>query len=64
MANEKINAPRVSLLQFVNEHPALKSGRVELIGAFVHYMEQVKKITQDTETNFALYLEEFKNKRV
>jgi hypothetical protein len=56
----KVSAPKISLLDFVNNLPELAAGRVELIGAFVHWMENEKKITQDTEANFRASLEEFK----
>jgi hypothetical protein len=61
MANEKIKAPRISLIEFLNQHPLYKSKRVEILGGFAHWMENVKHVTQATENEFELRLAEFKN---
>lgn len=61
---EIIMEPRISLEAYLNAHPLLGAARVELLGAFMHFMMNVKKITTDTATNFDKYLEEFKTKGV
>jgi hypothetical protein len=61
LSDLKIKAPRVKLLDFVNGHPGMKSGRVELLGAFIHHMENVVKITVASEEEFHKLLEDFKN---
>jgi hypothetical protein len=64
MAKEKINAPRISLIDFLNASPEMKAGKVELLGGFAHWMESIKGITQDTEDGFKNFLEQFKNLEV
>jgi hypothetical protein len=56
----KIQAPKIRLEEFINNLPELKNGRVELIGAFAHHMEYVRKITLATEEQFKGLLEEFR----
>lgn len=60
MADEKIIAPRIHVAEFLNQAPELAGGKVELLGAFGHYMEYTKKITYATEQEFRAYLENFK----
>lgn len=54
--------PRIHISQFEQYlHEQFKGGRRELIGAFLHYVEHVKKNTHDTEENFKKFFEEFKS---
>lgn len=60
MADVNNNAPKIHVAEFMNQSPELAAGKVELLGAFGHYMEFTKKITYATETEFRAYLENFK----
>lgn len=60
MADVKKIAPKIYVAEFMNQSPELAAGKVELLGAFGHYMEFVKKITYATEDEFRKHLEIFK----
>lgn len=51
---------KIGLLEFVNTRPELKSGKVEILGAFIWWMENVKKVTFASEIDFEEYFENFK----
>jgi hypothetical protein len=60
MPKEKINAPLMQLVDFLNTLPELAVGKVEFIGAFDYWMEHVKGVTQATEEEFSKHLENFR----
>jgi hypothetical protein len=60
MQVEKIKAPLIQLVDFINSLPELKAGKVEFIGAFDHWMEHIKSITQATEEEFKRHLDNFR----
>lgn len=51
---------KVNLEEFLNQSQELKAGKVEILGAFGHHMENVKKIVKATEDEFRAELEKFK----
>lgn len=51
---------KIHLLNFVNDRPELKSGKVEILAAFIHWMEYTKKVSFATEEDFIKSLKEFK----
>jgi hypothetical protein len=50
----------MKLLDYVNSLPEIKAGKMELLGAFIHYMEHTKKIVFATKEEFNQYFKEFK----
>jgi hypothetical protein len=51
---------KIKLLDFVNSLPEIKSGKMEILGAFIFYMENIKKVVFATEQEFKTYYKEFK----
>jgi hypothetical protein len=60
MAKEKISVPTIQLVDFINNLPETKIGKVEFVGAFDYWMEHIVKCTQGTQEEFENYLEKFK----
>ncbi len=48
------------VIAWLNAHPDLKAGRVEVLGAFLYWLEQSKKITSAAPEVFDKLFEEFK----
>jgi hypothetical protein len=64
MPEDKKIAPVISLYDFVNNHHYMTKGKVEILGAFIHWMENEKHILNATEDRFKEYFEELKNLNV
>lgn len=58
--NNIVIAPKIHVAEFANDSPEFKAGKIELLGAFIFHMEEVKKIPTATESEFREHLESFK----
>ena len=61
---EKVKGPKVKLEDFLSDSQQNKAGKVELLGAFGHYMLYTKRITHATEEEFRKHFEAFKGMKV
>lgn len=55
-----MSVPKIQAHDWANMRPELKAGRVEILGAFLFWVREVKKIAHATEEKFDTLFEEFK----
>lgn len=54
------NKRKISVIDFANSRSELESGKVEILGSFIFWMQHIKKINSGTEKELNSFFEEFK----